>query len=166
MSETSTVDADDINLDDPNDPLAQLANNFLAAICESMGLEPGSADCDAVQLDGISFSFCSGAQVNGGTTAFEEECAAVEGNDRATCLNTNAQCRFALDPECGPGSTATGSDDENIGTYTGDPPCEDANCFDSAALCRGECYDIDFSNGALFDQYNPTCSAALGTWGG
>jgi len=166
LTESSTVDADDINLDDPNDPLAQLANNFLAAICESMGFTPGTEECDSVQLDGISFAFCSGAQVQGGDQLGDggnaDECAAVEGNDRAACLNTNEQCRFALDPECGPGSPELGS--EEFGLYNGEPVCDDASCSDPAALCRGECYAS--SNGAMLSEYNPTCSASLGAWAG
>lgn len=181
MSESSTISADDIDLDDPNDPLAMLAQNFLNAVCVSMGMEPGSEECDAVELDGISFSFCSASGVSGVPQEEQDACAAVEGNSREACLNTNPGCRFAMDPECGdanPAAVCGVNGDQPCGSAQWDIPptggtgadayCEDETCMDPAGLCRNECYAVDdvflFTNAAVYDTYNPTCSASFGTW--
>jgi hypothetical protein len=151
LSSGSTVNADDIDLDGDS-ALATLANNFLNAICVSMGFTPGSPDCDGVQLDGITFSFCSAQGVLDATPDQTAQCAAYSQADRDGCLGINAACRFLLDPECGPGPPTTACD-------AGDATC--------ASLCRDECYpgQSGASDATSTTTFVSTCSSSFGYGG-
>jgi hypothetical protein len=155
LGSTSTVSASDIDLDGDS-ALASLANNFLNAICVSMGFTPGSADCNGVQLDGITFSFCSAQGVTDATADQVTACAAYAGSDRTACLGVNPACRFLLDPECQQG----GAGPPSTVCAAGDATC--------ANLCRDECFpgQASASDATTTTTFVSTCSSSFGYGGG